>query len=144
MYRCESWTIGRLGAKELMLSKCGEKSLEKTLESPLNYKEIKSVNPKGNLSWIFIGRSAAEAEAPILWPTGGKSWLIGKDPDAGKEWGQEEKWVTEDETVGGHHWLNGHEFEESPGDSEGQGNLAQCSPWCHRESDMTEWVNRMS
>ena len=86
--------------------------LEKTLESPLDCKEIQSVHPKGNQSWIFIGRTDAEAETPILWPPDVKSWLIGKDPDAGKDWGQEEKGMTEDEMVGWHHWLDGHEFEQ--------------------------------
>ena len=90
--------------------------LEKTLESPLDSKEIKPVNPKGNQSWIFIGRT--EAEALILWPPAGKSWLIGKDPDAGKDWRQEGKEVTEYEMTGCHHWLNGHEFEQTPGDGE--------------------------
>ena len=87
---------------------------------------------------IFIGRTDAGAEAPILWPPDGNSQLIGKDPDAVKDWGQEEKRVTEDEMVGWHHWLNGHEFEQTPGDSEGQGSLACCSPWGCKESDMTE------
>ena len=113
--------------------------LEKTLESPLDCKEIKPVNPKGNQPWIFIGRT--DAEAPILWPPDAKSWLIGKDPDAGKDWRQEEKGVTEDEMVGWHQWLTGHEIEQSPGDSEGQGSLACCSSWGHKESDMTEWLN---
>ena len=105
--------------------------LEKTLESPLDCKEIKPVNPKGNQSWIFIGRTAAEAEAeaPVLWPPDVKSQLIGKDPDPGKDWGQEEKGATEDEMVGWHHRRNGHEFEQTPGDSEGQGSLVCCSPW---------------
>ena len=103
--------------------------LEKTLESPLDSKEIKSVNPKGNQPWIIIGRTDAEAEAPLLWPPDVKSWLIGKDPDAGKDWGQEEKRMTEGEMVGWHHWLNGHEFEQTPGDDEGQGSLVCCSPW---------------
>ena len=85
--------------------------LEKTLESPLDWKEIQLVNPKGNQSWIFIGRTDAEAEAPILWPPDGKNWLLGKDPDAGKHWRQEEKGMTEDEVVRWHHRLNGHEFE---------------------------------
>ena len=85
--------------------------LGKTLESPLDYKEIKPVSPKGNQSWIFIGRTDAEAETPIFWPPDVKNWLIGKDPDAGKDWRQEEKGTTEDEIVGWHHWLHGHEFE---------------------------------
>ena len=103
--------------------------LEKTLESPLDCKEIKLVNPKGNQPWIFIRRTNAEAKAPVLWSPDLKSQLIGKDPDAGKEWGQEEKRETEDEMVGWHHWLKGHEFEQAPGDSEGQRKLACCSPW---------------
>ena len=106
--------------------------LEKTLESPLDSKEIKSVNPEGNQSWIFIGRTDAEAEVPKLWPPNEKSRLIRKDPDAGKNWGQEEKGMTEDEMVGWHHWLNKHEFEQVPGDGEGQGSLACCSPWGRR------------
>ena len=103
--------------------------LEKTLESPLDSKEIKPVNPKGNQSWIFIGRTDADAEATIHWPPDVKSPLIGKDSDAGKDWGQEEKGVTEDKIVGWHHWLNGHEFEQGPGDSEGQGSQVFCSSW---------------
>ena len=112
--------------------------LEKTLESPLDCKEIQSVHPKGNQSWIFIGRTDAEAEAPILWPPDVKSWLIWKDPEAGKDWRQEEKGATEDKMVWWHHWLIGHEFEQTPGDSEGQESLVCCSPWGHKESDMTE------
>ena len=115
--------------------------LEKTLESPLNTKEVRPVHPKGNQPWILIGRTDAEAEALILQPPEMKSWLIGKDPDAGKDWGQEEKRVTEGEMVGWHHWLNGHEFEQTPGDSEGQGSLACCSPWGHKESDSPERLN---
>ena len=107
--------------------------LEETLESPLDSKEIELVNPKGNQPWIFTGKTGAEA--PILWPPDRKSWLIGKDPDAGKDWGQEEKWVTEDEMVGWHHWLSGHEFEQTPGDGERQGSLAHCSLWGRKELD---------
>ena len=102
--------------------------LEKTLQSSLDCKEIQPVNPKGNQSWIFIGRTDAEAEAPIHWPLDAKSRLIRKDPDVGKDWRQEEKGTTEDEMVGWHHRLNGHEFEQTPGDGEGQGSLACCSP----------------
>ena len=98
--------------------------LEKTLESPLDCKEIQSVHPKGNQSWIFIGRT--DAEAPILWPPDVKSQVTGKDPDAKKDWGQKEKQATEDEMGAWHHWLHGHEFEQAPGDSEGQGSLACC------------------
>ena len=103
--------------------------LEKTLQSPLNYKGIKPVNPKGNQPWIFIGRTDAEAEAPIFWLPAMKSQLIGKVPDAGKDRRQEEKGVTEDKIVGGHRWLNGQEFEQALGDDEGQGSLVCCSPW---------------
>ena len=114
--------------------------LEKTLESSLDCK-IKPVNPKGNQSWIFIGRTDAEAKAPILWPPDGKNWLIWKDPDTGKDWRQEEKGKTEDGVVGWHHRLNGHEFEQAPGVGDGQGSLACCSPWGCKESDTTEWLN---
>ena len=103
--------------------------LEKTPESPLDSKEIKPVNPKGNQPWILIGRTNAEAETPVLWPLDVKSQLTGKDPDAGKEWGQEEKGTTEDEMVGWHHRLNGHEFKHALGDGEGQESLVCCSPW---------------
>ena len=118
--------------------------LEKTVESSLDCKEIKPVNPKGNQSWIVIGRTDAEAETPILWPPDAKNWLTGKDPHAGKDWRQEENGLTEDEMVGWHHWLDGHEFEQAPGDSEGQRSLACCSPWGCEESDTTEWLNNNS
>ena len=117
--------------------------LEKTLESSLDCKEIKLVNPKRNQSWIFIGRTDAEAEAPILWPPDTKNWLAGKDPDAGKDWRQKEK-----TTTGGRwldqwldHWLDGHEFEQAPGVGYGQGCLVCCSPWGCKELGMTEWLN---
>ena len=115
--------------------------LEKTLESPLDCKEVQPVHPKGHQSWIFIGRTSAEAEIPILWPPDVKSWLILKDPDAGKDWGKEEKGATEDEMVGWHHWLNGHEFEQALGFGEGQGGMACYSPWVCKEFDMTERLN---
>ena len=115
--------------------------LEKTLQSPLDCKEIQPVHPKGNQSWIFIGRSDAVAETPILWPPNTKNWLIGKDPDSGKDWRREEKRETEDEMVGWHHQLNGHEFEQASGFGNGQGNLAWCCPWDHKESDTTERLN---
>ena len=115
--------------------------LEKTSESPLESSKIKLVHPKGNQSWIFIGRTYAEAEAPILWPPDMKNWLIGKDPDAGKDWRQEEKGTTGEETVGWYHWLDGHEFEQALGVGDRQGSLACCSPWGHKKSDMTEWLN---
>ena len=111
--------------------------LEKTLESPLDSKKFKPGSPKGNQPWIFTGRTDAEAETPILWLLDEKNWLIGKDPDAGKDWRWEEKRTTEDEMVGRHHWLNGHEFEQTAKDSEGQGSLACCSPWGRKESDTT-------
>ena len=113
--------------------------LEKTLESPLDCKEIKPAHPKGNESWILIGRTDdTEAEAPVLWPPDGKRWLTGKDPDTGKDWRQEEKGLTEDEMVGWHHRLNGQEFELTLEDSEGQGSLACYSLPGHKESDMTK------
>ena len=113
--------------------------LKKTLKSPLDCKEIKPVHPKGNTR-ILIGRTDAEAEPLILWPPDVKNWLIWKDPDARKDW-RREKGMTEDEMVRWHHWLNGHEFEQAPGDGEGQGSLVCCSPWGHKESDTTEWLN---
>ena len=109
--------------------------LGKTLESPLDCKAIKPVHPKGNQSWVFNGTTDVEAEAPILWPPDTKSWLVGKDPDAEKYWRWEEKGITEDEMAGWHYRLNGHEFEQAPGDDEGQGSLACYSPWSHKESD---------
>ena len=115
--------------------------LDKTLENPLDSKEIKPVNLKGNQSWILIGRTDAEAKAAILRPPDVKNWLIGKDPDAGKDWQQEEKGTTEDEMVGWHHRLDGHECEQAPGDSEEQGNLGCCSPGSHEESDTTRQMH---
>ena len=115
--------------------------LEKTLASPLNCKEIKPVHPKGNQAWIFMGRTNAETETPILWPLDGKNWLIWKDPDAGKDWRREEKGTTEDEMAGRHHWLDGREFEWTPGVGDGQGVLACCNSWGRKESDMTERLN---
>ena len=114
--------------------------LEKTLESPLDSK-IKPVNPKENHPWIFIGRTDAEAEISILWPPDAKNWLIGKDPDAGKDWRPKEKGMKEDEMVGCHHWLNGYEFEQAPVVDDGQGSLGCGGPWGHKESDKTEQLN---
>ena len=113
--------------------------LEKTLKSPLDSKEIKPVNPKGNQPWIFTGRT--DAEAPRIWLPDAKRWLIGKDPDAGKDWRQEKKGTTEDETVGWHPQLNGHESEQTLGDDAEQGSLACSSPWGHKELDTTEQLN---
>ena len=107
--------------------------LKKTLESPLYCREIQPVHPKGGQSWVFVGRTDAEAETPILWPPDVKNWLICKDPDAGKDWRQEEKGTTEDEMFGWHHWLRGHEFEQALGVGNGQGSLACCSPWDYKE-----------
>ena len=115
--------------------------LEKTLESPLDCKEIKPVHPKGNQSWVFIGRTDVEAETPTLWLPHVKSWLTGKDPDAGRDWGREEKGTTEDEMAGWDHWLNEHEFEWTPGVGDRQGGLVCCSPWSLKELDTTEWLN---
>ena len=115
--------------------------LEKSLEGPLDSKEIKLVSPKENQPWIFIWRTGAEAEAPIPWPPDVKSWLTEKDPDAGEDWGQEEKGATEDEMVGRHRWLNGHEFESTPGVGDKQPCLACWSPCSCKKSDRTEWLN---
>ena len=114
--------------------------LEKTLENPLDCKEIQPVHPKGNQSLIFIGRTDAEAETPILWPPEAKNWLIGKDPDAEKDWRQEKKVMTKDEMVVWHHQHNGHDFEQALGVGDGQGSLACCSPWGRKESDISEWL----
>ena len=115
--------------------------LEKTLESPLDSKEIQSVHPKGDQSWVFIGGTDVEAETLILWLPDAESWLIWKDLDAGKDWGQEEKGTTEDEMVGWHHWLDGPEFGWTLGVGDGQGGLACCGSWSHKESDTTERLN---
>ena len=124
MYGCESWTKGSWAPKNWCLWTV---MLEQTLERSLDCKEIQLVHPKGDQSWVFTGRTDVEAETPILWPPDAKSWLIWKYPDAGKDWGQEEKVVTENKMVGWHYWLNGHEFEQTLGDSEGW-KLSYCSP----------------
>ena len=128
----------KLSYEELMLLNC---MLEKTLESPLDCKEIQWVHSKGDQSWIFIKRTDVEAETPILWPPDVKSWLIWKDPDAGNGWGQEEKGTTEDEMVGWHHQLNGYGFGWTPGVGDGQESLACCGPWGRKESDTTKRLN---
>ena len=115
--------------------------LGKTLENPLDYNEFQPVNAKGKQLWIFIGRTNAEVETPIVWPTDVKNVLIRKDPITGKDWRQEEKKMTENEMVGWHHWLDAHEFEQAPGVGEVQGDLACCSPWGCKESNMTEQLN---
>ena len=127
----EGWTLKK-GCFQIVVR-------EKTLESPLDYKEIKPVNHKGNQPWMFIGRT--EAEVLILWPHNANSQLTGKDPDAGKNWGQEEKGATDNEMVGWHHQLNGHEFEWTLGVGDGQGGLACCSSWGCKESDTTEQLS---
>ena len=114
---------------------------EKTLESPLDCKDIQPVHSKGDQSWVFFGRTDPKAETPILWPPHAKSWLIGKDPDAGRDWGQEEKGTTEDEMAGLHHRLDGHEFEWTLGVGDGQGGLACCGSWGRKELDTTERLN---
>ena len=114
--------------------------LEKTLESSLDWKEIKPVHPKINRPWIFIGRTDAKAEAPILWPPAAENWLR-KDSNARKDWRKEENEMTEDDMVGWHHWLNGHEFEQALRVGDGQGSLVCCSPWSHKKWDMTEHLN---
>ena len=115
--------------------------LEKTLESPLDCKEMQPVHPKGDQSWMFIGRTDTEAETPVLWPWHVKSWLIGKHPGAGRDWGQEEKGMTEDEMAGWHHWLDGCESEWTLGAGDGQGGLACCNSWGRKELDTTERLN---
>ena len=144
MNRCESCTIKkaehqRIDAFELWCWR-KEDSWE-SLVDQRHCKEIKPVISKGNQPWIFIGRTDAEAEAPMLFPLDAKNWLIGKDPDAGKDWRREEKGTTENEMVGWHHRLNGHEVEQALGDSEGQGSLACYSSWSLKELDTTEWLN---
>ena len=139
MYGCESWTI----KKAEHWSWCfWTVMLEKTSESPLDCKDIQPVNPKGNQFWVFIGRTDAEDETPILWPPDSKNWLIGKDPDAGKDWRQEEKEMTEDEMVGWHHWCNGLEFEQAPGVGDGQGSLV-CSvhEFAKSWTQLSEWTD---
>ena len=135
MYGCESWTIKT--AEQLKNWCFWTVALEKMLESPLDFKEIKLVNPKGNKSWIFIGRTDAENEAPVLWPPDAKNWLIWKDSDTGKDWRQKEKRAVEDEMVRQHHRLSGHESEQTSGASEGQG---CCSPWgCKDLKKYSDW-----
>ena len=127
-----SFSSTRLWALDWKVSRC-------LCYSSAQHKEIQPVNPKGNQSWLFTGRT--DIEAPILWLPDVKNWLIGKDPDAGKYWSQEEKGVTEDEMVGWHHWLNGHGFGWTPVVGDGQGFLACCGSWGHKESETTEWLN---
>ena len=136
MYGCDSWIIKKIE------NQCFRTvMLEKTFESPLDWKEIQSAYPKGNQSWIFTGKTDDEAEAPIFWPPDAKNWFIRKDPDAGKDLRQEEKGTIENEMVGWQHRLNGHEYDQTSGVGDGQGCLACCSPWGLKESDTTERLN---
>ena len=126
MYGCDSWTVKKAECRRI-------DAFELWCCSPLDCKEIQPVHPKGDQAWVFIGRTDVEAETPILWPPDAKSWLIWKDPDAGRDWEQEQKGMTEDEMVGWHHWLNGHGFDD------GQGGLVCCGSWGHRVGH--DWLN---
>jgi len=137
MYGCENWTIKKAECRRIAAF---ELWYWRRLERHLDCKEIQPVHPKGNQSWIFTGRTDVEAETPTLWPPNVKSWLIWKDPDAGKDWRWEEKGKTEDEMVGWHHWLNGHGFGWTLGVVDGQGGLACCGSWGCKELDTTEWL----
>ena len=137
MYGCESQTVKKAECQRI---DAFELWCWRRLESPLDCKEIQPVHPKDQ-SWVFFGRNDAKAETRVLWPPHAKSWLIGKDSDAGRDWGQEEKVMTEDEMAGWHHWLDGCEFEWTPGDGDGQGGLACCNSWGRKESDTTERLN---
>ena len=138
-YECEIWNIKKAERQRINVFELW--CWRRLFKNPLDCMEVQPVNPKGNQSWIFIGKTNAEAEIPILQPPDAKNWLIGKDPDAGKDWRQEEKGSIEDEMVAWHHWLNGHEFEQALGVGEGQGSLACGSPQSCKESDMTELLN---
>ena len=140
MYGCESWTVKkaerrRIDAFELLV-------LVKTLESPMDCKEIQPIHSEGDQLWDFFGRHDAKAETPVLWPPHAKSWPIGKDSDAGRDWGQEEKGTTEDEMAGWHHRLDGRESEWTPGVGDGQGGLACCDSWGHRVGH--DWVTELN
>ena len=139
MYTCENWTVKK--AEHQRIDAFETVVLEKTLERTLDCKEIQPVHSKGDQSWDFLGRTDVKAETPVFWPPHAKSWLIGKDSDAVKDWGQEEKGTTEDEMAGWHHLLDGCEFEWTPGVGDGQGGLACCDSWGRKESDMTERLN---
>ena len=128
----------RLSTEALMLLNC---RVGEDYESPLDWKEIQPVHSEGNQPWDFFGRNDAKAETPVLWPPHAKSWLVGKDSDAGRDWGQEEKGTTEDEMAGWHHWLDGRESEWTPAVGDGQGGLACCNSWGRKESDTTQWLN---
>ena len=137
----QCWTGWSTSWNQVCQEKYQQPQICRTLESPLDWKEMEPVNPKGNQPWMFIGRNDVEAETPIFWPLAVKSRLIGKDPDVGKDWRQEEKGATENEMVTWYHQLNGHAFGWTPWVGDGQGGLACCSPWGCKESDTTEWLN---
>ena len=139
MYRCKSWTIKKAEHQRIDIFEL--RCWGETLENPLDSKEMKPVSPKGNQPWLFTGRTDAEAEALVFWSFDVNRWLIGKVPDAEKDGGQKEKWVSEDKMAGWHHWCNEHELGQTPGDGEGQGGPACCSPWGHKESDTTRRLN---
>ena len=145
IYGCESWTTKKAEWRRILFLKKNwclwTVVLEKTLVSPLDCKEIQSVHPKGDQSWVFIGRTDVEAETPILWPPDTKSWLIWKDPDAGKDWEQEENGTTENKMAGWHLRLKGHGFGWTPGVGDEQGALACCLSWGHKESHLTDQLN---
>ena len=138
------WVLNHREAWALKIWSLRTVMLEKTLESPLDCKEIKPVNPKGNKHWMLIERTDAKAETPMLWLPDSKNWLIGKDLDVGKDCRQEEKGMTENEMVGWHHRLNGHEFEQALRDGKGQRNLVCCSPWGHKATSMTKRLSNNS
>ena len=138
MYWCESWTVKKTECRKI---DAFELWCWRRLLSPLDCKEIQPVHPKGDQSWVFIGRTDVEAETPVIWPPHVKSWLIGKDPDAGKDWGQKDKGTTEDEMVGWHHRLEGLEFEYTLGVGDGRGGLVCCDSWGHKESNTTGRLN---
>ena len=139
MYGCESWTIKKAEHQRIDAFELG--CWRRLLRVPWTARRSKPVHPKGDQSWVFTGSTDVEAETPILWPPDAKSWLIGKEPDAGKDWGQEEKGTTEHEVVGWHHQLNGHGLGWTLGVGDGQGGLACCGSWGHKESDTTEQLN---
>ena len=145
MFGCKSWTIQKAEHRRIDTF---ELWCWRRLESPLDCKEIQPDHPKGEWSCVFIGKTDVETETPIVWPPNAKSWLIWKDPDAGKDWGQEEKRTTDDEMVGWHHRLNRHEFGWTPGVGDGQGGLACCDSWGRKESDtnerLSDWVTEVS
>ena len=138
MYACESWTIKNAECQRI---DAFEVWCWRRLENPLDCKEIQPVHSKGDRSWVFFGRNDAKAETIVFWSPHVKSWLIGKDSDAGRDWGQEEKGTTEDEMAGWRHWLNGRESEWTLGVGDGQGGLACCNSWGSKDSDTTQWLN---